>query len=312
MNLQLFLMSSILFLFKLISDPTRLRILAMLELEPLSVAELQEVLSMGQSRISSQLALLKKGEAVSDKRVGKSNIYSSQLPEEVRELVQAAIKELPEAKQDLDTLEYILMKRRDQARAYFDKLAGKFGKQYVPGRSWKSLAEGILKITNFGVVVDLGAGEGTLSQLLAQKSDQVIAVDHSAKMVEYGSALAKEHELKNLEYRLGDLQKPPVDENTADLVIFSQALHHALDPQGALKSAAKILKPGGTLIILDLLQHNFDQAKELYGDIWLGFTELELIKMAKQAGFTNLESAIVDKETEAPNFQTLLVTGALT
>ncbi len=302
-------MSSILFLFKLISDPTRLRILAMLQKEPLSVAELQEVLSMGQSRISSQLSLLKKGGAVSDKRVGKSNIYSSKLKKDISELVASAVAEIPEAKQDQETLEYILMKRKDQARAYFDRLAGKFGKQYVPGRSWKSLAEGLLKMTNYGVVVDLGAGEGTLSQLLAQNSDHVIAVDHSEKMVEYGSALAKEHKLENLEYRLGDIEKPPIDDESVDLVIFSQALHHAANPSKALQSAQKLLKPGGRLLILDLLQHSFEQAKELYGDVWLGFSELELIQMAKEAGFSDLQSAIVDREDEPPNFQTLLVTG---
>jgi len=302
-------MASTLNSLKLISDPTRIRILAMLEQEPLSVAELQEVLSMGQSRISSQLSLLKKGRAVADKRVGKSNIYSSTLPPELSQLVSTTVAELPEADQDKETLDYILMKRRDQARAYFDRLAGKFGKQYVPGRSWKSLAEGLLRMTNFGVVVDMGAGEGTLSQLIAQNSDQVIAVDNSEKMVEYGASLAKEHNLDNLEYRLGDLQNPPVEVGAADLVVFSQALHHATDPEKALKAAAKILKKGGKLLILDLLQHNFEQAKELYGDTWLGFAELELVKMAKKAGFRDLESAIVDREEEPPNFQTLMVTG---
>ncbi len=264
---------------------------------------------MGQSRISSQLALLKKGDAVSDRRVGKSNVYSSQLTPEITTLVQSALTEIPEAQQDRESLDYILMKRRDQARAYFDRLAGKFGKQYVPGRSWKSLAEGLIRVSNYGVVVDLGAGEGTLSQLLAQTSEQVIAVDHSEKMVEYGANLAREHQLDNLEYRLGDIQRPPVAPDTADLVIFSQALHHASDPERALRAAAQILKPGGQLLILDLCQHSFEQAKELYGDIWLGFTELDLIKMARKAGFSDLSSAIVDREDETPHFQTLLVTG---
>ena len=200
------------------------------------------------------------------------------------------------------------MKRRDQARAYFDKLAGKFGREYVPGRSWKSLAEGLLKMTNYGVVADLGAGEGTLAQLMAQKSDQVVAVDHSQKMVEYGRQLAKQHNLKNLEYRCGDLQSPPIDESSVNLVVFSQALHHASDPEKALEAAVKILKPGGRVLILDLLQHTFEQAKDLYGDVWLGFSEIELVRMAKNVGFSDVTTTIVDREEELPHFQTLLVT----
>lgn len=302
-------MPSILNSLKLVADPTRLRILNVLEKEPLSVAELQEILGMGQSRISSQLALLKKGNLVNDKRAGKNNIYSATIKNKLRSLLHEAAKEIPETGTDLETLEHILRKRRDQARAYFDKLAGKFGSQYVPGRSWKSLAEGLLKITNYGVVADLGAGEGTLSQLIAQTSDKVIAVDHSEKMVEYGVQLAKEHNLKNLEYRCGDLQSPPIDENSVDLVIFSQALHHASDPIKALKAAAKILKPEGRLLVLDLVQHNFEKARELYGDLWLGFSEIEIVRMAKEAGFDNLSTTIVDREAEAPHFQTLLLTG---
>ena len=301
-------MPSILNSLKLASDPTRLRILHVLGKEPLSVAELQEILTMGQSRISSQLSLLKKGGLVTDKRAGKNNIYSCAVSGELLSLLKQAAEEVPEITQDEETLEHILMKRRDQARAYFDKLAGKFGKHYVPGRSWKSLAEGLFRMTNYGVVVDLGAGEGTLSQLLAQYSDRVIAVDHSEKMVEHGSQLAKDHNLKNLEYRLGDLQAPPVEDDSADLVVFSQALHHAISPEKALKKAFALLRPNGKLLILDLAQHNFEQAKELYGDTWLGFAERELAAMTKEAGFSDVTTAIVDREEEAPNFQTLLVT----
>lgn len=303
-------MPSILNFLKLVSDATRLRILHLLDAEPLSVAELQEILSMGQSRISSQLSLLKNGGLVSDKRVGKNNIYTCLVKGELKSLLSDAVKELPEVSSDEEKLEYLLMKRRDQARAYFDKLAGKFGREYVPGRSWKSLAEGLLKVTNYGVVADLGAGEGTLAQLMAQTSDQVIAVDHSQKMVEYGRQLAKQHDLKNLEYRRGDLQSPPIDEESVNLVVFSQALHHASDPEKALEAAAKILKPGGKILILDLLQHTFEQAKDLYGDVWLGFSEIELVRMAKDAGFSHITTTIVDREEAPPNFQTLLLTAS--
>lgn len=291
---------------KLIADPTRLRLLMLLEHEELSVAELQSILSMGQSRISTQLAKLKENALVVDRRVGKNVLYSSCASDALMEVAKFAAEEVEEITTDRAALRLTLRKRRDRARAYFDELAGKFGRQYVPGRSWKGLAEAFLKILNYEVVADLGAGEGTLSQLLAQRATKVIAVDNSPKMVEFGQQLAKDHALPNLEYRLGDIEDPPIEASSVDLVIFSQALHHAEQPARALQKAFSILKPGGTLVILDLLQHNFEQARELYYDTWLGFSELSISQMLEDTGFENNETAIVDKEDEPPHFQTLL------
>jgi ubiquinone/menaquinone biosynthesis C-methylase UbiE len=299
-------MSSILKSLKLLSDPTRIRLLGLLSQEALSVAELQEILGMGQSRISTQLAQLKKGGLVENHRSGKNSIYSCEAPQDLLEIARKAVTELPEASQDLNSLEHILRKRKDKVRAYFDELAGKFGRHYVPGRSWKGLSEALLKILNYRSVADLGAGEGTLAQLLAQTAEQVIAIDHSAKMVEFGQQLAKEHGLTNLEYRHGDIERIPIEDASVDLAIFSQALHHASDPAIALAEAHRILEPGGTIVILDLLQHSFDKARDLYADTWLGFPEAEMARMLETAGFQRVETAIVDREPEPPHFQTLL------
>ena len=127
-------------------------------------------------------------------------------------------------------------------------------------------------------------------------------------MVEFGQQLAKDHKLPNLEYRLGDIENPPIDPSTVDLAIFSQALHHAEHPQRALQKAFEILQPGGTLVILDLLQHSFEQAREMYFDTWLGFSELSITTMLEETGFESVETVVVDKEDEPPHFQTLLAT----
>ena len=303
-------MPSILNSLKMISDPTRLRILLLLGDESLSVAELQQILGMGQSRISTQLSQLKKEGLVTDQRSGKNNIYSAQVPSALAKIIREAGSELPECAKDQSSLRHILRKRKDQVRAYFDELAGKFGREYVPGRSWKGLAEAMLKILNYDTVADLGAGEGTLSQLIAQRAKKVIAIDSSEKMVEFGQKLAKENELPNLEYRLGDIESPPIDDSSVDLAILSQALHHAEHPPKALSEAHRILKPGGRLIVLDLLQHTFEKARELYFDTWLGFPEAELAEMITSAGFSEVETAVVDREEIPPNFQTLLVSAA--
>lgn len=272
------------------------------------MAELQSILGMGQSRISTQLSQLKKEKLLSDRRVGKNNLYSSCAPEPLLRVAHQAAEEIPEILTDNAALILTLRKRKDRTRAYFDELAGKFGRQYVPGRSWKGLAEAFLKILNYDVVADLGAGEGTLSQLLAQRAKKVIAVDNSQKMVEFGQQLAIDHKLPNLEYRLGDIENPPIDPSSVDLAIFSQALHHTEHPEKALQKAYEILQPGGTLVILDLLQHSFEQAREMYFDTWLGFSELSITQMLEENCFEMIDTTIVDKEDEPPHFQTLLAT----
>jgi ubiquinone/menaquinone biosynthesis C-methylase UbiE len=294
---------------KLLSDATRLRILSLVADQALSVAELQEILGMGQSRISTQLSLLKTEGLVTDERSGKNNIYTCSAAADLMEVARLAAAEVPEVAADQSALRHLLRKRKDTARAYFDELAGRFGKDYVPGRSWKALAEALIKVLNYQVVADLGAGEGTLAQLLAQRAEKVIAVDLSPKMVEFGQNLATQNGLLNLEYRIGDIEAPPIDDACLDLAVLSQALHHAENPQRAVDAAFRILKPGGRLIVLDLLQHHFDEARELYGDRWLGFAESELAGMLERAGFLQIETVVADREAEAPRFQTILGIG---
>jgi len=302
-------MASILKALRLAADPTRLRLILLLEQEELSVAEMQEILARGQSQISTNLAQLKQAGLVDDRRTGKNAFYRLTAPPQLMELLKQAEGEIPEAKEDRHALRLALRKRQDRMRRYFDELAGKFGRQYVPGRSWKGIAEALLKLMPPMVIADLGAGEGTISQLMAQRAKRVIAVDNSEKMVEFGSELARTHGIDNLEYRLGDIEDVPIRTGTVDLAFLSQALHHAPHPEKALSEAWRILKPGGRIAILDLNRHHFEEAREMYADLWLGFTELEIERYLKGAGFKNAETAIVYKEQEPPYFETLLGTG---
>ena len=158
------------------------------------------------------------------------------------------------------------------------------------------------------MIADLGAGEGTISQLLAKRAKRVIAVDNSEKMVEFGAALAKKHGFKNLEFRHGDLEDPPIPAGTVDLALLSQALHHAASPARAVAAAHRILKKGGRIAVLDLLAHQFEQARELYADTWLGFTESQLHEFLTDAGFREVEVTIVSRDEQNPQFQTVLAT----
>jgi ArsR family transcriptional regulator len=302
-------MASILKSLRLAADSNRLRLLLLLEKEELSVAELQEILAKGQSQISTWLAQLKQAGLVDDRRTGKNSFYSLKAPGELMELLRRAAQEVPEAEYDREALRLVLRKRKDTMRRYFDELAGKFGRQYVPGRSWKGIAEALLKLMPPIVIADLGAGEGTISQLMSQRAKRVIAIDNSEKMVEFGSELARKHGIDNLEYRLGDIEDVPIRTGTVDLAFLSQALHHAPHPERAIAEAWRILKPGGRIAVLDLNRHHFEEAREMYADLWLGFTELEIEKYLKGAAFKNVETAVVHRESEAPYFETLLATG---
>src|SRR5260221_1661655 len=159
------------------------------------------------------------------------------------------------------------------------------------------------------VIADLGAGEGTLSQLLARRARKVIAIDNSEKMVEFGAGLAKKHGFKNLEYRLGEIEDPPIPAESVDLALLSQALHHAANPQRAVTAAHHILKKGGRIAVLDLLAHQFEEARELYADRWLGFSEADLHQFLESAGFTGIEIDVVSREAQPPYLQTVLATG---
>jgi ArsR family transcriptional regulator len=301
-------MPSIVKTLKVIADPTRLRILLLLKGEELSVAELQEILAMGQSTISTHLSQLKQAGLVEDRRTGKSNLYHLVAARDgvLGEILADAQKEIAEFTSDQAAMRRVLKKRQDRMRAFFDSVAGRLGKDYVPGKSWKSMAETLLRLMPPLTIADLGAGEGSFALLLSQRAARVIAVDSSARMIEVGREQAARHGVKNVEYRQGDMEEVPIGAGEVDLVFFSQSLHHALHPERALAEAARILAPGGRVVVLDLLKHRFEEAREMYADEWLGFSEAELEAMLENAGFAHVETAVVDKDAEAPQFQTLL------
>jgi ubiquinone/menaquinone biosynthesis C-methylase UbiE/DNA-binding transcriptional ArsR family regulator len=312
------MVSQILRSLRLLSDPTRVRLLLLLESEELSVAELQTILAKGQSQISTHLSQLKRVGLVEDRRTGKNIFYRLKLTgeegeasavAELMELLRIAARELPEISEDRDALALVLAKRRDRMRSYFDGLAGRFGREYLPGRSWQGLAEALLTLMPPMVIADLGAGEGTFSQLLARRAERVIAVDSSERMVDFGANLAEKHGVANVEYRLGDMEAVPIGDGEVDLAFFSQSLHHALNPEHAVSEAWRILRPGGRVAILDLVRHQFEEAREMYADVWLGFTEIEIRRFLEKVGFAEVSTEIVHRDADAPHFETLLAVG---
>lgn len=304
-------MSNTLKYLRALADPTRLRILALLEHEEVSVQELQEATHLGQSRISTHLRVLQESGLLRSRREGKRTFYrlKQDLEGPARDYAKMGVrggKELKEYEADQHNLKRLILLREERAQLFFNQVAGRFDRSYGPGRSWQAFGHLLLRIIPPLVIADLGSGEGLISELLARRARKVIAVDNSEKIVMFGAAKARKNGIKNLEFRLGDLEMPPIDPSSVDLVVLSQALHHALNPAQAILSAHRILRPGGQIMILDLLRHPFEKAHEIYGDRWLGFTESELHQWLQAATFKNIETTIVACEEHEPHFQTIL------
>ena len=299
---------------RLLADPTRSRMLHLLHRGELAVGELQEILGLPQSRISTHLALLRKAQLVHDRRDGKKSFYSlaRDLPVSVAGIVDAALAASarePKSAADQRSLQRIIEKRRQKAEQHFNLVADRLGRNYCPGRSWEAIGQMLFLLTPRVRIADLGAGDGTLSRLLARQAESVHCVDNSPRMVLVGRALAKKEHLRNLTYILGNIEKVPLPDRSIDLALLSQALHHAENPRLALAEAFRILKPGGRLLILDLRAHRFEKARELYADRWLGFKENELHDWIEEAGFRQSEVRVVAKEVKEPCFETILATG---
>ena len=298
-------------LIKLLSDSTRSRILLLLMDEELSVAELQVIMNMGQSRISSHLSILKKADLVTDRKEGKKTFYSSNNHYEFRKIklvenILRVLNEEPEIKEDKANLDRILENRKQNAENYFNSLAGRLRKNYCPGRTWEAIGHFLLYLTPKIRIADLGSGEGFISQLLARNADKVICIDNAPKMIEFGRNLSIKNDLSNLEYILGDIESVPLGNNSVDLALLSQALHHASHPRKAIQEAFRILDHSGRIVIIDLAEHNFENARELYSDVWLGFSQNKLYQLLKDAGFKNIEINLVSTEKEPPFFKTIL------
>ncbi len=305
-------MSRTLKILRALGDSTRLRLLALVEEEELSVNELQFITGLGQSRISTHLGLLLENGLVTSRRDGKRSLYRTIHNGQVNDSLSLALKgatEAPEHGSDQASLRRILKQRNQTQQLYFNQVAGRFDRQYGPGRSWQAFGQFLLRIIPPLDIADLGSGEGLLAELLSRRARKIICVDNSKRIVDFGTQKAKKNGLKNVEFRQGNIESPPIRTNTVDLALLSQALHHAEHPEKAIAAAHKILRPGGQLMILDLLEHNQSTVTEHLGDRWPGFNETTLHTWLQDAGFKQIETAQVDREEEPPHFETILATG---
>lgn len=298
-------------LLKALADETRLRILHLLGHEELSGTDLMEILNMGQSRISTHVALLKEVGLVVDRRHGRRSLFSIS-PGPAAGLWEDVLEEnrtSPEFQADLAGLEALRERRKLESRSYFDRVAAAFGEQILPGRTWEGLARALLQLAPRGRYADLGIGDGLLTLMLSEVAKSVTAVDISPEMLAQLRARAAKQGITNIETVEGEIEDLPLPDGSFDVVVLSQALHHAVHPARALSEARRILVPGGRLLVIDLLAHTEEWVRDQLQHVHLGFAEVALGELLAEAGFERALVRRAARDPQPPHFMTLVATG---
>lgn len=298
-------------LLKTLAEETRLRILNLLQQEELSGSDLMEILNMGQSRISTHLSLLKEVGLIVDRKAGRRSYWrvSPGPTLSLWEKVFDENRQSPEFDADLQGLEALRARRRADSRAYFDRVAASFGEQILPGRTWEGLARSLLQLAPRARYADLGIGDGLLTMLLAEVAESVTAVDISPEMLAQLRQRAKAKGLANIETVEGEIENLPLPDASFDVVVLSQALHHAEVPLDALREARRILVPGGRVLVTDLLAHSEEWVRDQLQHRHLGFTEADLEGLLQQAEFERVAIRRAARDPQPPHFMTLVATG---
>lgn len=285
-------------LFQLLADETRLRIIRALLECPLTVGELTEVLGLPQSTVSRHLGVLRRGDLAADRRDGTYIWYSPAAgllhDEALLAVLRAAVAQLPQAEADAARQAAVLEARRAGTQGFFDALAGSYHALAQAGGGPEGLALAMSMALPPGTVVDLGAGEGEVALPLARLGHHVIAVDSSPAMVRTLEERAAAAGLQGVEVHRGDLEALPLDDAVGDVVLISQTLHHTRRPEAAIAEAARVVRPGGRVVVLDLVHHEQEWVRERLGDLWLGFEPAALAAWLERAGLAGVTVQTVE------------------
>ena len=295
---------------KVFADATRVRLLALLAREELTVAELSAITQLAQPRVSTHLAKLKEAGLVRDRRAGVSAYY--RFDEDNLDTVQRELwrslrdgSDDPLLRQDAERVAGVLANRAaDQNWA--DSVAGDMERHYSPGRTWEALARSALPLLETGDVLDIASGDGVLAELLSPHAKRYICIDTSARVV--AAAGERLRRFPNVEVREGDMHALPFKDASFDLVVLMHALTYSTKPAQAVAEAARVLRRGGRLLLSSLARHEHRSVVEAYGHVNLGFSEKELRKFAEKAGLEIANAETVTRERRPPHFEVLSLT----
>ncbi len=265
--------------FKALADTTRTRIYNILLMNELSVNELVQIFEMGQSGISRHLKILTDSGLLNCRRSGVWAFYSADRKpgnKKFIESVQYLFEEESILNQDLLKVQRIIAERSIETKQFFNTIAHKWDLLKLDIMGDFDLSATIIdNITPCTEVADLGCGTGELLSVLAENAEKVIGVDSSPNMLEESRKRFFDKS-SAIDLRLGELEHLPLRDQEAEVAIISLALHHLSNPDAAVSEAARILKPGGTLIIAEFEKHENEKFQKTYGDRWPGFSETEV------------------------------------
>jgi ubiquinone/menaquinone biosynthesis C-methylase UbiE len=280
---------------KALADPLRLRILAALCEEELTVGEVQDVVQSVQSSVSRNLAILRGAGFVQDRKEG-TNVYFSvrqDMAAPTRELfksLQARLAEIPEVRRDRVRLAACRRRRLQRSQGYFESVAGdweRIRKSYFDDRVASLAIEKLLPRDL--TVADIGCGTGSLTFELARFAHKVIGVDLSREMLRRARTVAREQKIDNVEFRQGDAVKLPLASNSVDAAFCVMVLHFLPDPARAIAGLCRITRPGGVVIVVDLVQHKQEWMREQMAHRWLGFDRDQVKQWFGQAGAGSID-----------------------
>lgn len=298
-------------LFRLLGDPTRLRLLRVLGQDRFNVGELTGILGIAQSSVSRHLGLMKEAGLVTEEREAGFVFY--RLSDDEADAPQSLLRPLLDrcfaeaateraVREDEARLQEVLRLRKENFDAHGDI------RQLVPGRSWAAWARALGCLLPPLDVVDIGCGDGYLTLEAARWARAVVGVDRSDPVLERAKALGLRRRATNVTWKKGDLSRLPLRDGTMDVALLSQALHHASDPERALAEAIRVLRPGGRLLVLDLRDHDQAWVRQRFGDQHLGFSANALDTLLRNAGFDDIRVQVGASKAGDP-FAVLVAAG---
>lgn len=290
-------------LLRVLADATRLRLLALLSEEELSVAELSAVTALAQPRVSTHLAKLKEADLVVDRRQGVSAYYRSndRIETAAAGLLQALKTQLDDALLDQDAARLKLVLAERRGGAWADSVAGSMERHYSPGRTWETLTHAFTQLLDAGDVLDVGSGDGVIAELLAPRARSIVCLDISERVV--AAARERLHGLRNVRVDIGDMHALPIADASIDLVLLLNALTYSETPQQAIGEAARVLRPGGRLLATTLDRHAHAAAVKPFGHVNLGFRREDLRRYCNQADLRVASLERGSRERRPPHFE---------